>query len=97
MAKLEIPMDGSDPNNPNQNNENMEQMPVEGAARKSAGQIAEETAKSGLKNTTKALEDNKGNIGKAAGQAIGNTAADAVKNVGSEIDPETAEKTESGV
>ena len=92
MAKLEIPMDGSDPNNPNQNNENMEQMPVEGAARKSAGQIAEETAKSGLKNTTKALEDNKGNIGKAAGQAIGNTAADAVKNVGSEIDPETAEK-----
>lgn len=94
MSKMELPMDGSDPNDPKSGqNANQGDFPVEGAPRKSAGQIAGETAQSGAKNTAKALKDSGGDIKKAAGQAVGKTAGDAVKNVAGEVAPEAAEKT----
>lgn len=93
MGKLEIPIDGSDPNDPKSGESiNEGNVPEEGTPKKSAGQIAGETAQSGAKNTVKALKDSKGNIGQAAGQALGKTAGDAAKNIASDVDPETAEK-----
>lgn len=94
MKKMEMPLDGSDPNDPKsgQGSGDEASLSSEVPQRQGAAHVAGDIGRAGVSNTAKAIKDSKGNIGQALGSAAGKTAGDAAKKIGSEVSPEAAEK-----
>lgn len=94
MKKMEMPLDGSDPNDPKSGQGSGDEDPAlstEVRQRKGAGQIAGETVQSGVKNTVNAVKNSGGDVKKAATEAVGKTAGDAAKNIAGDVAPGAAE------